>query len=39
VKPSDHVIEIGTGWGGFALHAAKPPRLPRHHDDDLEGTA
>lgn len=21
--PSDHVLEIGTGWGGFALHAAK----------------
>ncbi len=21
--PDDHVIEIGTGWGGFALHAAK----------------
>ena len=21
--PSDHVIEIGTGWGGFALHAAR----------------
>ena len=20
--PADHVIEIGTGWGGFALHAA-----------------
>jgi len=20
--PSDHVIEIGSGWGGFALHAA-----------------
>lgn len=20
--PNDHVIEIGTGWGGFALHAA-----------------
>ncbi|MCG3132923.1 MAG: Tuberculostearic acid methyltransferase UfaA1 [Planctomycetes bacterium] len=20
--PSDHVVEIGTGWGGFALHAA-----------------
>jgi cyclopropane-fatty-acyl-phospholipid synthase len=20
--PGDHVIEIGTGWGGFALHAA-----------------
>ncbi len=23
--PGDHVAEIGTGWGGFALHAA------RHH--------
>lgn len=22
LKPSDHVIEIGTGWGGFAIHAA-----------------
>jgi cyclopropane-fatty-acyl-phospholipid synthase len=22
LKASDHVIEIGTGWGGFALHAA-----------------
>ncbi len=21
--PSDHVIEIGTGWGGFAIHAAE----------------
>ncbi len=21
--PNDHVIEIGTGWGGFALHAAR----------------
>lgn len=21
--PSDHVIEIGTGWGGFALHAVR----------------
>jgi cyclopropane-fatty-acyl-phospholipid synthase len=20
--PADHVLEIGTGWGGFALHAA-----------------
>jgi len=20
--PSDHVVEIGTGWGGFACHAA-----------------
>jgi len=21
--PRDHVLEIGTGWGGFALHAAQ----------------
>jgi cyclopropane-fatty-acyl-phospholipid synthase len=23
LQPDDHVIEIGTGWGGFAIHAAK----------------
>lgn len=23
LQPRDHVVEIGTGWGGFALHAAK----------------
>ncbi|MHB8902791.1 MAG: class I SAM-dependent methyltransferase [Thermoguttaceae bacterium] len=23
LAPSDHLLEIGTGWGGFALHAAK----------------
>lgn len=22
LKPDEHVIEIGTGWGGFAIHAA-----------------
>jgi cyclopropane-fatty-acyl-phospholipid synthase len=21
--PGDHVLEIGTGWGGFAMHAAR----------------
>ena len=21
--PDDHVVEIGTGWGGFAIHAAR----------------
>ena len=21
--PRDHVVEIGTGWGGFAIHAAR----------------
>jgi len=23
LTPADHVLEIGTGWGGFAVHAAK----------------
>ncbi len=23
LKPGDHLLEIGTGWGGFAVHAAK----------------
>ena len=23
LSPEDHLLEIGTGWGGFALHAAK----------------
>jgi cyclopropane-fatty-acyl-phospholipid synthase len=23
LQPEDEVIEIGTGWGGFAIHAAK----------------
>lgn len=23
LNPQDHVVEIGTGWGGFAIHAAK----------------
>jgi cyclopropane-fatty-acyl-phospholipid synthase len=22
LSPDDHVVEIGTGWGGFAVHAA-----------------
>ncbi|MCH9672025.1 MAG: cyclopropane-fatty-acyl-phospholipid synthase family protein [Gammaproteobacteria bacterium] len=22
LQPADHVVEIGTGWGGFAIHAA-----------------
>ena len=37
--PEDRVLEIGTGWGGFAVHAAAHPRLPRHHDDDLPRAA
>jgi cyclopropane-fatty-acyl-phospholipid synthase len=23
LQPDDHVLEIGTGWGGFAIHAAQ----------------
>ncbi|HZZ79032.1 MAG TPA: cyclopropane-fatty-acyl-phospholipid synthase family protein [Gemmataceae bacterium] len=23
LTPGDHVLEIGTGWGGFAVHAAR----------------
>ncbi len=23
LRPDDHVVEIGSGWGGFAIHAAK----------------
>ncbi|MEW6296644.1 MAG: cyclopropane-fatty-acyl-phospholipid synthase family protein [Thermodesulfobacteriota bacterium] len=23
LSPADHVVEIGTGWGSFAIHAAK----------------
>jgi cyclopropane-fatty-acyl-phospholipid synthase len=23
LRPTDHLLEIGTGWGGLALHAAK----------------
>ena len=23
LKPSDHLLEIGTGWGGLAIHAAR----------------
>jgi cyclopropane-fatty-acyl-phospholipid synthase len=23
LKPADHLLEIGTGWGGLALHAAR----------------
>lgn len=23
LKPSDHLLEIGSGWGGMAIHAAK----------------
>ena len=37
--PADHVLEIGTGWGGFALHAALDARLPRDDDDAVARAA
>ena len=37
--PDDHVLEIGTGWGGFARPRRRHPRLPRHHHDALERAA
>jgi cyclopropane-fatty-acyl-phospholipid synthase len=30
LAPTDHVLEIGTGWGGFAIHAANPVGNPPH---------
>ena len=39
LQPSDHVVEIGTGWGGFALYAAQHLRLPCHHHHHLAGAA
>ena len=35
IGPADHVLEIGSGWGGFAIHAARETRMPRHDDDHL----
>ena len=37
--PSDHLLEIGTGWGGMAVHAASTPRLPGDDHDDLPRAA
>ena len=36
-QADDHVVEIGTGWGGFALHAAANYGCARDHDHDLPG--
>ncbi len=33
LAPGDRLIEIGSGWGAFAMHAAQPLRLPGHDDD------
>ena len=33
--PDDHLLEIGTGWGGAGDPRRRHPRLPGHDDDDL----
>ena len=40
LKSGEHVLEIGSGWGGFSLHAAKnygvritPSRFPRSNSN------
>ena len=37
--PDDRVLEIGSGWGGFAIHAGARARLPRHDGHDLARAA
>ena len=37
--PDNHLLEIGTGWGGLAVHAAREHRLPGDDDDDLPRAA
>ncbi len=39
LSPSDHLVEIGTGWGGLAIHAARNYGLQGHHDDHFSRTA
>ena len=39
LQPSDHVLEIGTGWGGFAAARRGHARLPRDDDDALARAA
>ena len=35
----DHLLEIGTGWGGMAVHAASLAGLPGDDDDDLRASS
>ena len=35
LQPGDHLLEIGTGWGGLADPRGACLRVPRHDDDHL----
>ena len=37
--PADRVLEVGTGWGSFALSRGGVTGVPYHHDDDLSRAA
>ena len=38
LTPEDHVLEIGTGWGGFAAYAASVYGCQSDHDDHFQTT-
>ena len=38
LAPTDHVLEIGSGWGGFAVVGGDPLWLPRHDHDHQRRT-
>ena len=38
LSPDDHVLEIGSGWGGFAVLGSDSIRLPGHDHDDQRRT-
>ena len=37
-KPGQHLLEIGTGWGGLAIHAARALWVPRHDHHHIART-
>ena len=38
LSPNDHLLEIGTGWGTFALHAARQYGCHVTTTNNLPGT-
>lgn len=39
LTPGDHLLEIGTGWGGAGRVRRPPLRLPGHHHHPFPGAA